>query len=391
MTIRINKNMQVKKSKQKFRVGIDLAPASRMKISPGTAVHVLHQVTALMKMDVPWEWVPVAESPENPLLDITSRWDPSILAGKSVWRRATFPLAAEWKRRGCNLGFATAFFVPWMGIPVVANFFDAGMFTEHYANTWKSGGRGWSFRLIKTLGSYAVRRSQKLFTDSEYWKKILLQRLPPGSEKVVVAPCGVKPPSPCVEKTPDWALTLLKPYFLYVGVFSDNKNQCGLLEAWKRLQAAHPDFPSLVLIGPHAADYYSARIAPLVASMPRPQEIVIPGVVSNDDLAWAYQHTLGYFQPSYMEGFGIPIIEAMSYGVPVACSDSTSLPETAGGASLLFAPDDPETICRAAESLWRDASLRAKLSQQGRERSAIFTWENHARIVAEGIESVLFG
>ena len=116
--------MQIHRALKKWRVGIDLGPASRLQQAPGTAVHVSRQLTALFKLDLPWEWVPVAESKENPLLDQTAQWNPSIVPGKSYWRRAVFSVGSEWQRRGCDLGFATAFFTPWTGIPVVANFFD---------------------------------------------------------------------------------------------------------------------------------------------------------------------------------------------------------------------------------------------------------------------------
>ena len=381
--------MQVHRSSIQWRVGVDLGPASRLKESPGTAVHVSRQLAALFKLDVPWEWVPVAESLGNPLLNEFAHWNPSIVAGKSYWRRALFSVGSEWQRRGCHLGFATAFFAPWRGIPVMTNFFDAGMFTKEYARSWSTSGKGWDFRLIKALGTHALRRSQKLFVDSEYWRDFLLERFPSWGKKVIVTPCGVERPRAIINTIPSWASSLQRPFFLYVGTFSDNKNQVRLIELWTQHQSIYADLPALVLLGPCSDSYREARIDPALKKLPRPQEVLLPGLVSDDDLAWAFQHALAYLQPSFMEGFGMPVIEAMSYGLPVACSDTTSLPETAGGASLLFTPGDLSSIGESVLTLWRDESVRETLRNKGYERASQFTWQNNAQIIAEQMEGYL--
>jgi glycosyltransferase involved in cell wall biosynthesis len=263
------------------------------------------------------------------------------------------------------------------------------MFTEEYRKTWISSGMGWNFRLIKTLGTFAVWKSKRLFIDSLYWKKLLLQRFPLLGKKAVVIPCGMQEPSPPVTKKPSWVSNFIKDYFLYVGVFSDNKNQFRLLEVWKQLQETYDSCPALILIGPCREDYNNQRINPIFKQLPRKAEVILPGAVSDEDLAWAYQNALGYLQPSFMEGFGMPIIEAMGYGIPVACSDTTSLPETAGGASLLFSPHDTDSICDTVMALWKDGALRQRLTVEGRRRSLLFTWEKHALSIAAEIEKVL--
>ena len=188
---------------------------------------------------------------------------------------------------------------------------------------------------------------------------------------------------------PAWSMELNRPFFLFAGAFSDNKNQFRLIKLWARLQAEHHDLPALILTGPCPAAYRQERIEPALRLLPRPQEVMIPGVVSNDDLAWAFQNALAYLQPSFMEGFGMPVIEAMSYGLPVACSDTTCLPSTAAGASLLFTPDNIDSIGSSVLSLWHDASIREELIKKGLERSSLFTWEKNAQRVAGEIEKTL--
>jgi glycosyltransferase involved in cell wall biosynthesis len=83
--------------------------------------------------------------------------------------------------------------------------------------------------------------------------------------------------------------------------------------------------------------------------------------------------------PSRFEGFGMPVVEAFRLGVPVACSSTTSLPEVAGDAALLFDPGDPDAIAAAIRRLWTDEALRVELVQRGRERVQRFSWDGVAR------------
>jgi len=188
---------------------------------------------------------------------------------------------------------------------------------------------------------------------------------------------------------PPWSALLHRPFFLFAGAFSDNKNQFRLIELWARLQALHADLPALVLLGPCSDSYRQACIDPALRKLPRPNDVFLPGLVSDDELAWAFQNAMAYLQPSFMEGFGMPIIEAMSYGLPVACSDSTSLPGTAGGAAILFTPDQLDSIGESVMALWQDASLREDLRQRGLARASEFTWGKNAVIVASNIELIL--
>lgn len=86
--------------------------------------------------------------------------------------------------------------------------------------------------------------------------------------------------------------------------------------------------------------------------------------------------------PSLYEGFGLPVLEAMRRGVPVACSDRSTLPEVAGDAALLFDPEDTQSIRTALERLLHDARLRERLGAAGRARAALFSWDVTAATTA---------
>ncbi len=112
-------------------------------------------------------------------------------------------------------------------------------------------------------------------------------------------------------------------------------------------------------------------------------------MVPREELAWPYAHAAGYIQPSLAEGFGMPVVEAMQYEVPVASSNTTSLPETCGDAALFFDPSCAEDISRAAERLWKDETLRKSLIKKGRERCRAFSWTRTAEKIASVIDSTL--
>jgi glycosyltransferase involved in cell wall biosynthesis len=368
-------------------VGIDLAPANLTGSAPGTARHVAEIGRALAELDVSWDWFPTVESPENPFQDCFPKHKANILSGNSFARRAWWSLGRFWDQAGCRLGFATTCFVPFTGPPCVANLFDSNIY-EH-GDTWIQSGRRKAYWINRLASDHAVKRARKLFTLSDYCRNYLAARFPGAKEKFVTVPCGLSPlPAPSAQ-TPAWAQGLNRPFFIYVGTFSENKNQRRLLEAWVALQGAHPDLPGLVLAGPCPTDYRASVIEAALKRLPRPAEVLLPGRISNEDLVWAYKNALGMLQPSIAEGFGLPVIEAMSLGVPVACSNTTSLPETAGGAALLFDPFSPAKIGEAAKELWQDAALREKLSVSGKKRSQAFTWQQSAEKIAQEIDRQL--
>ena len=188
---------------------------------------------------------------------------------------------------------------------------------------------------------------------------------------------------------PAWLPDPMPPYFLYAGSFSENKNQRLLLEAWARLQARHPGLPWLILTGGCPEDYRQLVIRPRLEALPRPAEVLLPGFVTDLELGWLYHHAAGYVQPSLAEGFGLPLLEAMSHGVPVLSSDSTSLPETGADAALYFKANDRDSLEAGIERLWRDEALRRTLVARGADRCRAFTWGRAARSVADAVREEL--
>lgn len=156
-----------------------------------------------------------------------------------------------------------------------------------------------------------------------------------------------------------------RPYFLSVGADNPRKNVAGLVEAFERLKIHHPE-ASLVMVGPKPT-----RPKPSVAGV---QHL---GYVSQDQLDVLYVGATALVFPSFYEGFGIPVLEAMSHGTPVITSNVSSLPEVAGDAAILLDPHNASAIENAMERCL-NPDVAAELSLKGRIRALRYGWDEAA-------------
>lgn len=370
------------------KVGIDLAPIAFRHRAPGTAVHVENQARALFAMDVEWDWVPIATPRTLADAPFFASVNPIVVPDAPLSYHASWRTGRLWQKANCTLGFSTAFFSALVGPSVVTNYFDANAF--HPVRDSRNARDRLKSSLIQALWKLSRRRSRALFILSEYGRMRMGKADPATASKWVVASCGVAPlgaPSPV---TPKWARSLEgRPFILYAGAFSENKNQRRLIEAWDQMRRRHATFPRLVLIGPTPADYLRDVIEPARRATSQPQEIIMPGFVPADEVTWAFANAHAYIQPSFAEGFGMPVVEAMQVGLPVACSDSTSLPEVAGNAAVLFEPSSVASIAKALETIALNEQERDRLKEAGFDRAKFFTWEKNAEIVSGRIRAEL--
>ncbi len=135
-----------------------------------------------------------------------------------------------------------------------------------------------------------------------------------------------------------------------------------------------------MLVLPGYPTAHEATLRELAAARGVTEDVRFLEWVSPEDLEglWGLSHAFVY--PSLYEGFGLPVLEAMSRGVPVACSNASSLPEVAGEAALLFDPHDEGAIAVALERLLSEPTLSEDLRARGLERAKQFTWERTARL-----------
>ena len=161
-------------------------------------------------------------------------------------------------------------------------------------------------------------------------------------------------------------------YFIYPANFWKHKNHEILLTAFG--MAAKKGLPSdIKLICTGAPGKRSIFLSNAVKEMNLEGRIIFPGFVSTEELSALLRHSLGMIFPSLYEGFGLPVIEAMAVGVPVACSNLTSLPEVASSAAILFDPRVPSQIAQIMIELEGGRDLRDSLVKRGQDRANLFT------------------
>jgi glycosyltransferase involved in cell wall biosynthesis len=177
-----------------------------------------------------------------------------------------------------------------------------------------------------------------------------------------------------------------RPYLLYLGGLSPHKNLLRLIEAFARvLEVAADDDLRLILAG-DIGDVFHTHVPELRAAVARwglGGRVHFPGFVPDDDLVVLYNRAVALVQPSLLEGFGLPPVEAMACGTPVVYSRAGSLPEVIGDAGLEFDPTDTGDMARAIGRLLTDPALRETLGQRALRRARRFTWAATARGLLE--------
>ncbi len=237
----------------------------------------------------------------------------------------------------------------------------------------------------------AARRSRRVIVDAASTQRDLVEHLRMPADKIDVVPLAATPladgaVAPEAELRDRLGLGT-RPVVLSLSARRPHKNVMRLLDAL----AAIPPERRPVLVVPGYPTPYEAQLRARADALGVAADVVWPAWLAGPDLEGLYALAKAAVFPSLYEGFGLPVLEAMARGVPVACSDRSSLPEVAGDAALLFDPEDPAAIRSALERLLADGDERARLAARGRERAARFSWERTAELTAASYERALGG
>ncbi len=244
--------------------------------------------------------------------------------------------------------------------------------------------------VFSTLVARAGATSDAILTVSRTSADDLCRYYGFAPAKVHVTPNGVHRAvrlSPALLRATFERLGVQQPYFLYVGALHPRKNIRRVLEAFRKLREFHRE-ASLVIAGPPSWGAHG-ELKAVLGSAGGQSGIVFTDFLSDDDLNSLYQGAHALVFPSLYEGFGLPVLEAMSHGAPVITSNVSALPEVAGAAALLVDPTSVEAIFTAMARLIEDLPLHAELRRKGFERSTEFTWEKTAAGTLEIYETLV--
>jgi len=164
-----------------------------------------------------------------------------------------------------------------------------------------------------------------------------------------------------------------RPFLLYVGSAFPHKNLEGLAAAFAELAKKHRDL-TLVLTGKR--EQHSLALEKSLEESPVRERILFTGFVSDEELKWLYENAEVYVFPSFSEGFGLPGLEAMVHGCPVASSNATCLPEVYGDAAVYFDPTDPEAMAAQITQVMQDVTLRKQLIENGYKQAKKYSWRH---------------
>ncbi|MGT2446632.1 glycosyltransferase family 4 protein (plasmid) [Ensifer adhaerens] len=239
-----------------------------------------------------------------------------------------------------------------------------------------------------------VRRADAILAVSSYTRNEAVRLLDIGPEKVFVAELGSDQdtfkPSLMEDSESVAALARIgisKKFVLNTSPLEQRKNIEGLIAGFGQLPAELRDQYELVIIGrfdDYARNYISGLATAEGISLDR---IILPGYVSDSDLALLYSRCEAFVFPSLSEGFGLPALEAMACGAPVIGSNQTSIPEVIGRDDLLFSPLDPVDIRDKLQRVLTDEKYNSALRGYGQKRAATFTWEATADKALRAMEA----
>lgn len=236
------------------------------------------------------------------------------------------------------------------------------------------------------------RRASHVITISEHTKRDLVAAygLAPGKITVVheAASTSFRPQSSEAISTARSRYGLPERYLLFVGTVEPRKNLGRLLSAFETIRSKGLA-DGLVIVGQRGW-LYDAFFAQLEES-PARDGVILPGYVPDEDLPALYGGALALVFPSVYEGFGLPVLEAMGCGVPVATSNTSSLPEIGGDAARYFDPLDVASISATLCRLLGDAELQDEMRTRGLARAAAFSWERAAAETRAVYDAVLTG
>jgi glycosyltransferase involved in cell wall biosynthesis len=237
-----------------------------------------------------------------------------------------------------------------------------------------------------------VKLAARILTVSEFSRDAILRAYDIPAEKICVVPNAANPDFRVIgreraQQAVRERLHFDAPFVLSVGDLQPRKNQIGLIAAFSKLLSAHSQLKHhLVLTGKET--WFTPKVREAARACGFASRIHFTGFVSDPDLRELYNACDCFAFPSFYEGFGLPILEAMACGRAVACSSTSAMPEVADGAGLLFDPHQTEAITRALKDILLDAELRHRMERLGLQRAAAFTWKKSARATLDVYEEV---
>lgn len=352
-----------------IRIGVDMAATAGQK--SGLGFYVENVVSAMETL---------AQKEGVEIVRIEKVTEQLRTPQRILWDQVQLPRAAA--KAKVDVLFMPAFSAPKFKKPVVMTAHD--IYGVHFPERLSKTARAYWGSLIPK----SMQRADHLVCVSEYTKKDIAAQLNVPESKMTVTPLAAAEqfkPMASADYVPVLKnLGLQNKYIFTIGTIEPRKNFERLIEAFVH---ANRDDVHLVIAGKKGWEYEG--VFEKIRKYHLEKTVHILDYVTDEQLVALYNGCLFFVMPSLFEGFGLPALEAMKCGAPVAVSQSTSLPEVVGRSGVFFDPRNVEEMRERMNLLLQDAQLRDTLSQYSLKRATEFSWEKTAQKTIDAIKTVV--
>jgi glycosyltransferase involved in cell wall biosynthesis len=309
----------------------------------------------------------------------STRWDTRRPLRRILWEQAALPLLARQARLDLLHGAVNINpILP--GCPTVVTVHDLSFM--RYPQAFPPVQRAYLHSQVRR----STRAARRVIAVSQATKLDVVELFGVAPERIDVVHNGVDAsfcPAPAagVEAFRRQA-GLPERFILHLGTLEPRKNLVRLVQAFARVRAHDAGQPAVKLVLAGGKGWGYDAIFAEVGRLGLEQEVLFPGYVADHDLAWWYRAAAVFAYPSLLEGFGLPVLEAMACGAPTVTSNLSSLPEVAGDAALLVDPTSVDALAAALLRLLAIAALAPDLQARGQAQAARFPWSRTAQQTA---------
>ncbi len=308
---------------------------------------------------------------DKPLIDLPKEnkfFKYEKIGGFFLWSQIFLPIRLIFKKN-IDVFFSPAHYAPRLcPVPYVVTIHDLSYL--HYPSEFLKE----DLYKLKKWTDYSIKGAKKIIAVSKTTKNDILKNYLVDDKKIEVIYNGYE--KALKNKTALRQLKnheLIKPFILYVGTIQPRKNIKTLINAFAKFKKTYYEF-ELIIAGKKGWLY--EQTFNQVEEMGLSDSIFFTDYISNTQLAYLYQNAFCFVLPSFYEGFGIPVLEAMSFSCPTITSFASSLPEVGGDACLYFDPNNSDDLLEKLIMLKRDKELRKDLINKGLQRVKLFSWKN---------------
>ncbi len=366
-------------------IGIDASRACKTTRT-GTEYYSQEIIKALARIDHQNFYVLYSPiTPPRELSDLPRKFNWKIIPFPRFWSQIRLSWELQTQSPRPDVMFEPAHTVPLLHpIPMVVTIHDLGF--KYYPELYTK----FENYYHNFSANFSARHSSAIIAVSNYTRNDILKHLAVPAKKVTTVYHGVdkqifRLPNLKEQKTP-LGFNIKQPYIFYIGRLEHKKNIVNLIKAYQLLREEKKITHQLVLGGKPGFGYEAIQQAVDNVSPAVAKDIIQTGYISNEEYPIILKNADIFAFPSNFEGFGMPVLEAMACGVPVVCSNKTSMPEVAQNAGLLINPQKPFDMAVAFSKIINKPSLRSSLISKGIKRASLFDWDNTAQKTLEILE-----